>query len=156
MTEAPVEQSAPVTHGLSRRSRVSRLAAAGAVLALLTTGTLVGSDHDFPFGPFRMYATRDDPNGAIVQAVVLARTADGRTVDVTDTAGAPRRSELEGRLSTFEADPALFDPLGPAYVDATAGVVSVSLIRREFRLADGRRSATVDIPLATWTPVTPR
>ena len=51
-------------------------APAGAVLAALTAGTLVGQDHDFPFGPFRMYATRDDPNGTVVQAVVLARTSD--------------------------------------------------------------------------------
>ena len=153
MSGTSTEQPTPAVRGLSRRSRVSRLAAAGVVFALLTTGTLVGQDHDFPFGPFRMYATRDDPNGTVVQAVVLARTADGRTVDVTDTAGAPRRSELEGRLSTFEQDPALFDPLGPAYVHAAADVVSVSLVRREFRLSDGRRAATVDVPVATWTPV---
>ncbi|MHA3703052.1 hypothetical protein ACXR2U_12815 [Jatrophihabitans sp. YIM 134969] len=150
MTGTRTEEPTPAERGLSRRSRVSRLVAAGAVLALLTTGTLVGQDHDFPFGPFRMYATRDDPDGAVIQAVVLARTADGRTVDVTDTAGAPRRAELEGRLSTFEHDPASFAPLGPAYVHAARGVVEVTLVRREFRLHDGRRAATVDVRLATW------
>ena len=146
------EDAGTTTRDLPRRARIARLTAVGVVLAALTTGTLVGQDRDFPFGPFRMYATRDDPNGTVVQAVVLARLADGRTVDVTDAAGAPRRAELEGRLSTFEADPARFDPLGPTYARAAADVDAVTLVRREFRLADGRRTATVDVPLATWTP----
>lgn len=129
-----------------------RLAAAALVLGLLTAGTVAGEDHDFPFGPFRMYATRDDPDGTVVQAVVLARTADGRTVDVTDTAGAPRRAELEGRFAAFQTDPGLFTPIGPAYRHAAPDVVSVSLVRREFRLHDGRQTGTVDDTLATWTP----
>lgn len=137
--------------GLSRWSRSVRLAAAALVLGLLTAGTVAGQDDDFPFGPFRMYATRDDPDGTVVQAVVLARTTGGRTVDVTDTAGAPRRAELEGRLASIRADPELFTPIGPAYRDAAAGVVSVSLVRREFRLHDGRLTRTVDATLATWT-----
>ncbi len=152
MTDTRTRETAPPVRALSRRSRVSRLVAAAAVLALLTTGTLVGQDHDFPFGPFRMYATRDDPNGTVIQAVVLARTAGGRTVDVTDTSGAPRRAELEGRLSTFELNPSLFNALGPAYVHAAPDVVTVTLVRREFRLRHGRNAGTVDVRLASWSP----
>lgn len=152
MTGTSTADAATATRGLSRRARGVRLAAAAVVFALLTVGTVAGQDHDFPFGPFRMYATRDAPTGVVVQAVVLARTASGRTVDVTDTAGAPRRAELEGRLSTFEQDPSLFDPIGPAYRHAATDVVAVSLVRREFHLVDGRRAGTVDVPLATWTP----
>lgn len=134
----------------SRGARGRRLAAAGVVVALLTAGTLVGSDADFPFGPFRMYATRDDPNGAVVQAVVFARTADGGLHDVTDTPGAPRRAELEGRLSLYEGDPALFARVAPAYRDAVPGVVRVELVRREYRLSGGRRAGTVELPVAAW------
>lgn len=153
MSDTPVDAATPAVSGLPRRARTVRLVATAVVLALLTTGTLVGQDHDFPFGPFRMYATRDDPNAAVIQAVVLARTVDGVTHDVTDTSAAPRRAELEGRLSVFAAHPDQFTAFAAVYArdGGVADVATVTLVQREYRLRDGRQAGTVDVPLATWT-----
>ncbi len=130
--------------------------AAAVVFALITLGTVHGGDDDFPFGPLRMYSTRDNPNGVVQQGVVLAVTRSGRMLDVTNTSGAPRRAELEGRMGEFAAHPdrfaavaAVFVPHGNAH--AQDPVITIRLIRRGFPLHDGRSGPPVDVVIATWT-----
>jgi hypothetical protein len=144
---------------LSRTGRRVRLIAAAVVFALITVGTVHGTDDAFPFGPLRMYSTRDNPNGVVSQGVVLAITTTGRSVDVTNTSGAPRRAELEGRFAEFSADPASFGRVATAYVHdgdrlrgSTDRVQVVELVRRKFPLHNGRSGAPVDQILASWRP----
>ncbi len=126
------------------------------VFLLVTAGTVRGFDDDFPFGPFKMYATRDDPNGSVFQVLVEAVTSSGRLVDVTNTSGAPRRAELEGRLGSFAADPAEFADVAARYVhgvapNSVAGTVTqIRLIDRRFPLHDGRSGTPIDAVVATW------
>ena len=84
-TGAPRRPSGP----LGTRGRAVRLVAALAGLALLTTGTLVGQDAAFPFGPFRFGAVaRRYPHGADVTAVRLVSREfplhDGRSGPARD------------------------------------------------------------------------
>ena len=141
---------------LSRWASRIRLIAAVVVFALITVGTVLGSDDDFPFGPLRMYATRDDPNGVVRQGVVLAVTRSGRVRDVTNTSGAPRRAELEGRMNEFAAHPDRFAAVAVVFVprgnvSAKDPVISIRLVRRGFPLHNGRSGPPVDVVVATWT-----
>jgi hypothetical protein len=154
-----VDHPQPSEVALARPGRMARTLAALVGLLLITAGTLFGSDDDFPVGPLRMYSVRDDPNSQVTQAVVLASTADGRSFDVTDTGGAPRRAELEGRYAEFEQDPSRFDAVAVQYVTADgeirghrgATAVEVRLVRRVYPLQDGRRQGTIrDELIARW------
>ncbi len=157
MSNAPDE---PDTIGLPAAARAARMVAAAVVLVLLSAGTLRGQDDDFPFGPQRMYATRDDPNGAVSQAVVLGVTADGRSYDVTDSPGAPRRAELEGRFERLQTDPVRFAAVGALYVTGDGRLrehpavraVEIRLVRRSYPLRAGRSGPAVDKVVARWRP----
>lgn len=113
---------------LSRRGVVGRLAAVVVGLTLVIAGTVKGQDDDFPFGPFRMYSTRDDPNGAVRELRVQLLLASGAVQDVTNASGAPRRAELEGRVGDLSTHPAEVAKLVPFYVAHASGPV------RELRL----------------------
>lgn len=153
------DETQPADVLLTRPGRMARTLAAFLGLLLITAGTLFGSDDDFPAGPLRMYSVRDDPNSQVTQAVVLATTADGRSFDVTDTGGAPRRAELEGRYAEFEQDASRFDAVAVDYLTADgeirghrgATAVEVRLVRRVYPLQDGRRQGTTrDELIARW------
>ncbi len=103
------------TAGLSRRGIRVRIAATVICAGLVLAGTVSGNDDDFPAGPFRMYSTRDDPNGEVRELRVQVLTKSGQVLDVTNTAGAPRRAELEGRLGDLVARPAELAKLAPLY-----------------------------------------
>jgi hypothetical protein len=106
-----------------------------------------------------MYASRDNPNGSVVQAVVQAVLRSGRVTDVTNTSGAPRRAELEGRMSEFTAHPDRFDRVAVTFVAAGNATSSdpeirIRLVRRRFPLHDGRSGPARDTIVSTW--VVPR
>ncbi|MEP6598818.1 MAG: hypothetical protein ABJB98_05145 [Actinomycetota bacterium] len=94
---------------------MARVVAVLVGLTLILAGTLWGTDDDFPFGPFRMYSTRGDPDGVVRELRVRVVLSSGRVLDVTDTAGAPRRAELEGRLAELIRSPAALAGLVPLY-----------------------------------------
>jgi hypothetical protein len=120
------------------RSRSVRMIATAVAAAALLGGTLFGQDSDFPFGPFRMYATRDDPNGVVRILEVQLVDADGSLVDVTDAPGAPRRAELEGRIADLRSNPALVSALVPSYIAGHPDAVQLRLVWQDYRLRDGR------------------
>lgn len=118
-----------------------RLTATLVVGALLLAGTLVGQDDAFPFGPFRMYATRDDPNGVVVSTRVEAVDAGGRVLLVPDRATGMRRAEIEGQVARFRRDPALLGALSRAHDRLHPGepaYVEVRVVQRRYRLRDSR------------------
>lgn len=100
---------------LSRAGRRTRVGLTVAVAALTVAGTLVGQDDDFPFGPFRMYSTRDDPDGTVVSTRVEARDAAGRLRVVDERSTGLRRAEVEGQVRRFVADPELLGALSRAH-----------------------------------------
>lgn len=100
---------------LTRAGRRTRVTVTVAVAALTLAGTLVGQDDDFPFGPFRMYSSRDDPDGTVVSTRVEARDAAGRLRTVDERSTGLRRAEVEGQLRRFVADPDLLGVLSRAH-----------------------------------------
>lgn len=141
---------------LSARGRRLRLGAAAALAVLTLAGTVRGQDSDFPFGPFRMYATRDDPNGVVIIAAVQTVGRDGRIADVTNADGAPRRAEIEGRMGEFQADCAAFAAIAGRYSPSGDGT-AVRLVQVRYRLRDGRRAERTDdvvctVPRPSRTP----
>jgi hypothetical protein len=100
---------------LTPRGRLIRVVATLIGAALLLTGTLIGSDDDFPFGPFKMYASADKLDAPVADTRVEAVDASGRHWVLTDSETGIRRAEIEGQLGNFTADPARLSVVADAY-----------------------------------------
>ena len=126
---------------LSAAGRRVRLALTLLLAALTLAGTLVGQDDDFPFGPFRMYSTRDDPDGTVVSTRVEAVDASGRVRTVDESSTGLKRAEVEGQAARFRADPRLLGALAAAHrrlrPDEPA-FVEVRVVERVYALRDSR------------------
>ena len=108
---------------------------------LLLAGTFVGQDDDFPFGPFRMYSTRDDPDGTVVSTRVEARDARGRLRTVDERSTGLRRAEVEGQVRRFVADPELLGALSRAHDRLRPDeppFTEVRVVERVYELRDSR------------------
>jgi len=117
-------------------------------------GTIRGQDSDFPFGPFRMYATRQRPDGVSASYRIEAITTEGRLMFVPGAAYGMRRAEIEGQIPRFVARPALLSQLAVAYhrrrPDAPE-LVEIHLVRRRQQLEGSRPTGPpVDQVVATW------
>ena len=126
---------------LTATGRRLRLTVTGVVFGLLVTGTVIGQDDAFPFGPFRMYATRDDPDGLVVSTRVEAVDATGRVLVVPDSATGLRRAEIEGQVGRFRADPDLLAQISLAHDRLHPDAPSydeVRVVERRYRLHDSR------------------
>jgi hypothetical protein len=139
---------------LTAAGRRWRLAITVVVLALLLAGTLVGQDDAFPFGPFRMYATRDAPNGLVLSTRVEAVDATGRVLVVPDTATGLRRAEIEGQVARFRADPGLLGEISRAHTRLHPGQPmydEVRVVERRYQLRDSRPTGEqTDEVVARW------
>lgn len=140
---------------LSRRGRAARLWLAGLVVAGLLAGTAVGSDDDFPVGPFVMFAFRADPDGVVSSLRLEAATSAGETVPVPVPAVGMRRAELEGEVDAFRADPARLAGLVAVHDRTDPGQPwrELRLVRDDVHLRGGRPQPAVTVVLARW--VTP-
>jgi hypothetical protein len=131
-----------------------RLVVTAAVVTLLLAGTLVGQDDAFPFGPFRMYATRDDPNGAVISTRVEAVDSTGRVLVVPDRATGMRRAEIEGEVGRFRRDPSLLRELSRAHSALHPGEPPYDVVRvveRRYRLHDSRPTGQpTEQVVASW------
>ncbi|MCW2621090.1 MAG: hypothetical protein JWL64_692 [Frankiales bacterium] len=140
---------------LTTAGRRVRVGATGAVVLLLLAGTFVGQDDDFPFGPFRMYSTRDDPDGTVQATRFEAVDSTGRTFAVPDLATGLRRAELEGQAARFVADPALLSKVSEAHDRLHPDEPPYRTLRvlvSHVHLRDSRPTGvTDDDVLATWT-----
>ena len=127
-----------------RRIRVL-LTLVGAVL--LVVGTLWGTDDDFPFGPFRMYSTAPDPNGAAKDTRVEGIDANGRTVGITEANSGIRRAEIEGQQAAYVSDPSRLSQVAAAYTEHTPGAAPLRSVRIVVRWHGVKHSR----PTGTWT-----
>ena len=115
-----------------------RMASVVLVLALVVGGSLWGSDHDFPFGPFRMYATSGRVNGA-VRTAALVGVVGGRTFAIQPEAVGVRRAELEGQYPRFEHDPKVLASQARAYQRSGVRLDELRLVEVVRRLHDRKR-----------------
>jgi hypothetical protein len=145
--EADVERLGPTGRGW-------RLAATAALLTLLLAGTVWGSDDDFPFGPFLMYAGRAAPDDPVNSTRVVGVTPAGDEVPLSGGEVGLRRAEFEGQLPRLEQDPALLGVLAEKYADehpSAADLVSVQVVLRRFELRDGvQTGAYEDVVLVDY------
>jgi hypothetical protein len=132
---------------LSRTGRVSRLAATVVVLAVLLAGTVWGTDDDFPFGPFRMYSTRADPNAPVISTRVVGLTEAGEEVRLSGGQVGLRRAEFEGQLARIIDDPQLLGLLADSYAERSPGaeeLVAVQVVQRHFELSGGQQTGAFE------------
>ena len=137
---APDVQAEPEVVQLGATGRRARLAAAAVVLALLLAGSVWGDDSEFPFGPFRMYSTRADPDTPVVSTRVVGVTAAEEEVRLSGGAVGLRRAEFEGQLPRLVDDPSLLGLLADSYEASHPGgpeLVRVEVVQRHIELADG-------------------
>jgi len=100
---------------LTRRGRAVRVAVTAIGAVVLLTGTLWGQDDDFPFGPFRMYATAPDPNADAPDTRVEAVDTTGHTVLLTESNTGLRRAEIEGQQQSYVDHPERLRQVAIAY-----------------------------------------
>jgi hypothetical protein len=140
--------------GLTATGRRLRLAAFVGGLVLLLAGTVWGDDDHFPFGPFRMYSTADDPDGEVLSTYVQAVDADGRVVErVAEQHVGLRRAEYEGQLRRVVEQPELLGDLAETFERRhpdRAAWVEVSVVQTAYRLVDGVPTDERTRVLATW------
>jgi hypothetical protein len=132
---------------LSPTGRRLRLLATAVVLALILAGTLWGNDDEFPFGPFRMYSTRADPNAPVISTRVVGITAAGEEVRLSGGEVGLRRAEFEGQLPRIVDEPQLLGLLAEAYAAAHPSapeLTAVQVVQRRFDLVDGVRTGAFD------------
>lgn len=139
---------------LTAAGRRVRVAVTLVVGALTLAGTFVGQDEDFPFGPFRMYSTRDDPDGTVVSTRVEARARDGRPLVVDERSTGLRRAEVEGQVHRFRADPSLLRHLAEAHQRLRPDeppYTEIRVVERRFVLRDSRPTGqAVERVVASW------
>ena len=139
---------------LTAAGRRARVAATVVLAALTLAGTLVGQDDDFPFGPFRMYSTRDDPDGTVISTRVEAVDAGGRVRVVDERSTGLRRAEVEGQAGRFREDPALLGALARAHGrlrPQEPPLVEVRVVERVYELRDSRPTGVEsERVVATW------
>lgn len=120
----------------------------------MASGTLWGQDDDFPFGPFRMYSTAPDPNGAARDTRVEGVDSAGRMVQITETNSGIRRAEIEGQQAAYVAKPARLSGVADAYAEHTPGSPPLQEVRIVIRWHDIRDSRPVgtsrDEIIAQW------
>jgi len=163
VTVAPAETDAPVApdeRGRGPGVRLSRAARRGrvvvsvlAALALLY-GTFWGSDDHFPFGPFKMYANANKPDGLVKSARLEAVDAAGDRFKLTDEATGLRRAEIEGQMPRFREDGSRLEDVAEAYEARHPGdpdLVLVEILQRQHHLVDGQPTGEVtERQIAYW------
>jgi len=153
-TPADTDTGSPPVQRLGNRGRWVRVVVALLGAALLLAGTLVGQDDDFPFGPFRMYATSDELNAPVHDTRLHAIDASGHHLVLADAQTGFRRAEVEGQLPRFRRHPGLLGALATAYhrrqPDAPR-LVRIDVVDRLLQLRDGRPTGRyTDHVEATW------
>jgi len=125
---------------LTPAARVARLVAAVVVLLVVLAGTVWGDDDAFPFGPFRMYSTRADPDAPVISTRVVGLTATGEEVRLSGGQVGLRRAEFEGQLPRIAEHPHLLGLLAETFADthpSAPELTTVRVVQRRFELADG-------------------
>lgn len=126
---------------LTATGRRLRLATTVVLIVAVLAGTLVGADDDFPFGPFKMYAGRDEPDGLVPDTRVEAVDSGGRLRIVDERSTGLRRAEIEGQAERFRAQPELLSALATAHARMQPDeprFVEIRVVERLFQLRGSR------------------
>ena len=143
---------------LGGAGRAWRLGVAGLLVVGYLGGSLVGDDHWWPLGPWRMFSTSSAPDGAVTVSAVQAQVGGDPTwvdVPLSPQNVGLNRAEVEGRQEQVVADPAMLATLADAHARLHPGDppwTGVRLVRRstviENRSPTGQTRERV---VAEWT-----
>jgi hypothetical protein len=133
-----------------------RVAATVMGLALITAGTVWGQDDHFPFGPFRMYATSNSPDGPINVVRIESYTeADGwRRASLTPASVGMNPAEVEGQLPRFVDQPDLLGKLAATHARLQPDDepwTAMRLVRRQYVLVDREPTDIRESVIAEWS-----
>ncbi|MFN2588044.1 MAG: hypothetical protein ABR613_08000 [Actinomycetota bacterium] len=136
------------------RGMHARLAAAIVVALLLLVGTFWGDDDNFPFGPFRMYSTKQELDGEVRATEIAGLTRTGTWVPLPFSDFGLRRADVEGQLGMLAQPPAeVLADMAVAYDRFDRGeeeIVALRLLERTIDVENGKPAGeTVEI-IATW------
>lgn len=138
---------------VSASGRRVRLTVALLFLSALVVGTAFGDDDTFPFGPFRMYSTRNSLDGFVNSPEFVGITTNGEKVPVPFQILGLRRAEVDGQISRMVEDPGLLGRLVEAKEELDPGALDLVELRLYLRvtdLEDGYPAGETVELLATW------
>ncbi|WP_432985332.1 hypothetical protein [Dactylosporangium sp. CA-233914] len=107
--------------GLTTRGRVARVVATLVVAALTLAGTFFADDTVFPFAPFRMFSTADNPDEPVLVLRTDGVDTTGRRFELNERNAGVRRAEIEAQIERFKADPALLRSVQESYTARNPG-----------------------------------
>lgn len=137
---------------MTATGRRVRLAVTAIVFGLIVAGSFVGTDHDFPFGPFRMYATSGRSTGA-VRTAALRGEWRGQRVELNPQSIGLRRSELEGQYDRFREDRKMLAAVAQMFRAEGVRLDRLQLIVVIRRVVDGHRvGKSTHRVLTEWRP----
>jgi hypothetical protein len=125
---------------------------------LFVSGSVVGDDPWWPFGPWRMYSTSQAPTGSVWATGIEVRTGDDptwRPAPLSPANVGLNRAEVEGRIPQILGDPALLGTLAASHdrlrPDAEPWV-GVRVVRHHIGILDGQLTGDERVEvLAEWT-----
>lgn len=90
---------------LSERGKQIRYVLVLVLAALLLWGTFFGDDDNFPFGPFRMYSTKQELDGEVRAIEMYAQDSSGEWTRLGFAAFGTRPADIEGQLGKLAEPP---------------------------------------------------
>lgn len=139
----------------NHRARAIKSAIPLVVGALLLLGTWRGDDDNFPFGPFRMYSTKQELDGQVRSLQLWGQDRRGRwqMLDIDDFG--LRRADIEGQIGKLEEGPTVvLSELAASYERIHGEEMpwaALQLRDRIFTLVGGRPAAERVRVVGTWT-----
>jgi hypothetical protein len=141
---------------LTARGRVLRIAAALVFGALTLAGTFWGDDTHFPFAPFRMFSTADDPDEPVLVLRTDGVDTTGRRIELDERNAGVRRAEIEAQIERFKADPSLLRSVQDAYASrnpSSPPLVEVDIVEVQHHLHNAQPTGEItEVVLARYRP----
>lgn len=132
----------------------ARVAVATATFLLLCVGTFWGDDDNFPFGPFRMYSTKQELDGEVRATEVYGLTRSGAWVGIPFDDFGLRRADIEGQLGKLAVPPEeVLASMAVAYDRFGRGdqeILAFRLVERTYDVENGVPAGEEVEFLATW------
>ena len=135
-------------------TRTLRLIVPIVVGVLLLLGTWRGDDDNFPFGPFRMYSTKQELDGEVRSLQLWGLDKSGEWTPLLIDDFGLRRADLEGQVGRHEVEPAVvLAELARTYRrlhDGDFPYVALQLSDRVYDLKDGKPVDETSRIIGVW------
>ena len=135
---------------MTARQRLVRGIATAVISVAIVTGIAIGDDEHFPFGPFRMYSTRNEPNGTVNVVKLVIETPDGDVSSLPVRRLGLRPAEVNGQITRFADDSLLARYLARSYRRFGGEVAELRVVRGIYQFRGGRPVSYREIVLGSW------